>query len=70
MTLDKAKELTSYKIKSIDTKDEKVKEFLLSLGFVPGETVEVIIKQRHGVVVLIKESRYSLDVSIASAIII
>ena len=70
MTLDKAKELRPYKIKSIDTEDEKVKEFLLSLGFVSGETVEVIIKQRHGVVVLIKECRYSLDKNIASTIIV
>lgn len=68
MTLFDAKELTEYTIKSINTNNEEVRNFLFSLGFVIGETATVILKQKHGIVVLIKESRYSLDREIAETI--
>lgn len=68
MKLTDAAELKPYLIKSINTNNEEVKNFLSSLGFVPGETVEIILKQRSGVVVLIKDARYSLDTKIAAAI--
>jgi Fe2+ transport system protein FeoA len=70
MNLFEVKELRPYKIKSIETDNEKVRDFLFSLGFVPEEIVEVIIKQRHGIVALVKECRYSLDAELAKVILV
>ena len=68
MTLLNAKEATEYTIKSVDTKDEDMNSFLFSLGCYSGEPITVIRKLRGGLIVSIKDSRYSIDKRLADTI--
>ena len=68
MTLAEAKEGNEYIIKSIETNDEELDEFLFTLGCYSGEPITVITHMNGGCVVSIKDSRYNIDKYLASAI--
>ena len=68
--LTKAKIDHTYTIKAIDTDDKEMKNFLSSLGCFEGENVTVISVLAENYIINIKDSRYSIDVDLARAIII
>lgn len=70
MNLTDAIEGKEYIVQQIETDDEELNSFLFSLGCYSGEPITVISHKRGGCVVSIKDSRYSIDTQLASAIII
>ena len=68
MNLTSALEGSDYIIKRIDTDDEEMNAFLFSLGCYAGEPITVVSRLRGGCVVSIKDSRYTIDTHLASAI--
>ena len=70
MNLTDAIEGKEYIVQQIETDDEELNSFLFSLGCYSGEPITVISHKRGGCVVSIKDSRYSIDNQLASAIII
>ena len=68
MNLTSALEGSDYIIKRIHTEDEEMNAFLFSLGCYAGEPITVISRLRGGCVVSIKDSRYTIDTHLASAI--
>lgn len=63
-------ELGTYKIKKIDTEDEDMNGFLFRLGCYSGKEITMVSKKKNSCVVVIKDGRYSIDSSLASAIIV
>ncbi len=59
-----------YVVKSIETDDEELNSFLFSLGCYSGELITVIAQRKSGLVVAIKDARYSIDSQLAQAILI
>lgn len=59
-----------YIIKEILTDDEEMDAFLFSLGCYSGEPITVISHLKGGCVVSIKDSRYTMDILLAEAIIL
>ena len=57
-----------YIIRAIETDDEELNAFLFSLGCYCGEEIGVVSSNRHGCVVTIKDSRYSMDNALCKAI--
>ena len=57
-----------YIIRAIVTDDEELNDFLFSLGCYRGEPITVISHNRAGIVVSIKEARYTIDRMLAEAI--
>ena len=70
MTLRDAIEGKEYIIKSIETDDEELNDFLFSLGCYSGETITVVTRRKSGCVVSIKDGRYNIDNQLAEAILI
>ena len=70
MNLLKAEAEKEYIIKDIQTDDEEMNAFLFSLGCYSGEPITVIRHIRAGCIVSIKDSRYTIDKQLASAILI
>ena len=70
MTLRDALEGKTYIIQTIDTDDEELNAFLFSLGCYSGEPITVVSRKRSGLVVSIKDGRYSIDNQLAEAIIV
>jgi len=70
MNLLKAEPEKEYIIKGIETDDEEMDAFLFSLGCYSGEPITVIRHIRAGCIVSIKDSRYTIDKALASAILI
>ena len=68
MNLFSAVEGKEYLIKSIKTNDKELDAFLFSLGCYEGSPITVIAHRRDGLVVAIKDSRYSIDKALAEAI--
>ena len=58
----------AYLIKSVDTGDSELESFLFSLGCYSGEPITVIIRRKSGMIVSIKDARYSIDKALAEAI--
>jgi Fe2+ transport system protein FeoA len=61
---------TDYTIKGVNTDDEEMKDFLLTLGCYEGETVTVISTLGENYIINIKDARYSIDKELAQAIIV
>ncbi len=60
-----------YIISSIDTgADKDMENFLFTLGCYKGEKVTVISRLSKNYVISLKDARYSIDESLASAIIV
>lgn len=70
MNLLKAEAEKEYIIKDIQTDDEEMDAFPFSLGCYSGEPITVIRHIRAGCIVSIKDSRYTIDKQLASAILI
>ncbi len=70
MNLDEAIVGKEYIIKDIVTDDEELDEFLFSLGCYSGEPITVVSQIRAGLVVSIKDGRYTIDHDLAQAILI
>ncbi len=68
MTLLNAREGEEYIIKSIAVDDEETEDFLFSLGCYEGEPVTVISHIKGGLVVAIKDGRYTFDKVLSSEI--
>lgn len=61
---------TSYVIERIATSDTEMDAFLLRLGAYPGERITLVSKKRRACIVVVKNSRYSLDANLARAVIV
>ena len=70
MNLTQAEPGKEYIIRAIETDDEELDAFLFTLGCYSGEPITVISHLRSGCVVSIKDSRYTIDTQLASAILI
>ncbi|HNZ50489.1 MAG TPA: FeoA family protein [Bacilli bacterium] len=70
MTLANAKLNQEYIIKTINTNDVELDQFLLTLGCYSGEPITIVSKLRGAFVVAIKDARYTIDRQLAEAIII
>lgn len=68
MNLTEAVEGKEYIIKNIITDDEELDAFLFSLGCYSGEAITVVAHKKKTCVVSIKDSRYSIDSELATAI--
>ncbi|MEE1010311.1 MAG: FeoA family protein [Agathobacter sp.] len=68
MRLTEAVEGNEYIINNINTNDEELNAFLFSLGCYTGEPITVVAKKRSGIVVSIKDGRYSIDSGLSDAI--
>lgn len=69
-SLIKAKKNCDYQVKSINTSNTEIQDFLFTLGCYAGETITVISELGDQFVVVIKDARYSIDRSLASCIMI
>lgn len=70
MTLNDASIETEYVIKSIETDDEEMKSFLLTLGCYEGETITVVSKRKNNMTLSLKDARYSIDSMLAEVIVV
>lgn len=70
MNLKSAELGKEYIIKSIETDDDELNNFLFSLGCYSGEPITVVSQMRGGYVVSIKDGRYNIDKDLAETIII
>ena len=70
MTLNNAQEGREYIIQRIETDDEELDAFLVSLGCYSGEPITVVSRRRGSCVVSIKDGRYNIDEQLADAIIV
>ena len=70
MNLLEAIEGQTYIVKDIATDDPEMDSFLFRLGCYSGQEITVISRKRKMCIVVIKDSRYSIDNQIAAAIMI
>ena len=70
MNLLNAEEGKEYIISRLETDDEEMDAFLFSLGCYSGESITVISRIKGGLIVSVKESRYTIDNQLAEAILI
>ena len=57
-----------YIVRTVETGDEDMTAFLLSLGCYAGEKITVVARRSSGLVVAIKDARYHIDKQLAKAI--
>ena len=70
MNLLEAVEGQTYIVNDINTDDPEMDSFLFRLGCYSGQEITVISRKRKMCIVVIKDSRYSIDNQIAEAIMI
>ena len=70
MNLNAAELGKEYIIQRIDTQDPELNSFLFSLGCYSGEPITVVSRRWGSCVVSIKDGRYSIDKSLAEAVIV
>lgn len=70
MNLCAAKEGREYIIRSVNTDDEELDDFLFSLGCYSGEPITVVSHTPAGYVVSIKDGRYTIDRMLAEAVMV
>lgn len=68
MFLSNGAEQKKYLITNIKTDDEEIKSFLFSLGCYSGESITVISKKKKGLIISVKDARYSIDMQLADYI--
>ncbi len=68
MTLAEAEIGVEYIVKDVTTGDEEVDAFLFSLGCYSGEPITVVSRIKAGLVVSIKDGRYTFDHQLAEMI--
>lgn len=57
-----------YIVKSIETDDSELDNFLFTLGCYSGEAITVVAKVNSGYAISVKNSRYNIDENLAEAI--
>ena len=57
-----------YTVKQVNTFDDELNSFLFSLGCYCGAPITVVSKRKSGMVVAIKDARYSIDNALAKSI--
>ena len=57
-----------YTVSAVHLSDEELADFLFSLGCYAGTPITVISKRKSGMVVSIRDGRYSIDNALAAAI--
>lgn len=70
MNLNDAVEGKEYIIQAVDSGDEEVDAFLLSLGCYSGEPITVISHLKGGCIISVKDGRYTIDKELAETILI
>ena len=70
MNLNDAVEGREYIIQAVDSGDEEVDAFLLSLGCYCGEPVTVLSHLQGGCIISVKDGRYTIDRELAETILI
>ncbi len=70
MTLYEATPQKEYLIRAVQTEDAETDAFLFSLGCYSGEPITVVSRLSSGVIVTLKDSRYSFDRRLAEAILV
>ena len=70
MNLTTALEGKEYIVQRIDTDDEELDAFLISLGCYSGEPITVVSHRKSSCTVSIKDGRYNIDNQLAAAIIV
>jgi len=60
----------AYTIKSVDTSNDEMKNFLFTLGCYEGEIITVISAIANQYVIVVKDARYSIDTELAACIIV
>ena len=68
MTLLEAQSGKAYIITRVDTDDEALNLFLLSLGCCTGEPITVVSRRKHNCTICVKDGRYAMDNRLAAAI--
>ena len=68
MNLTNAEIGKEYIIQSIDTQDDELNSFLFTLGCYSGQAITVLANKKNGIVILIKDSRYNIDLNLANLI--
>ncbi len=68
MNLRNAEPGKEYIIRSINTDDEELNQFLFSLGCYSGEPITVVSRKLGGCTIAVKDARYSIDNQLAEAI--
>lgn len=59
-----------YTVNCVNTNQEDIRKFLLTLGCYPGEKVTIISKLASNYIINIRDARYSIDEDLANAIIV
>ncbi len=69
LTLDKAKKNTVYTVGKIEA-DDKLKDFLLTLGCYENEEIVLVSKLSDNYVINIRDSRFAIDKNMAKQIVL
>jgi ferrous iron transport protein A len=69
-TLAKAQVNKEYIIKSIETNNHEMEDFLFTLGCYEGEKITVISVLADNYVISVKDARYSIDKNLAECILV
>lgn len=67
-TLSKAEINKEYIIRTIETNNDEIKDFLFTLGCYEGEEITVISVFADNYVISVKDARYSIDIDLAACI--
>jgi Fe2+ transport system protein FeoA len=59
-----------YTIKKVETNDNEIRNFLFTLGCYEGEKITIISILANQYVVVVKDSRYSIDNNLAECIVV
>lgn len=59
-----------YTVKSIETNNDEIRDFLFTLGCYEGEHITMISIMANQHVIVIKDARYSIDTELAACIIV
>jgi Fe2+ transport system protein FeoA len=68
LTLERGSEDQEYIITELQAEEEGMKEFLFSLGCFPGQKIKIVSKLASTFVIHLRDSRYSINAELASAI--
>ncbi len=70
MNLSKGEKNVTYVVDEIKAKEDGMREFLFTLGCYPGESITVLSHISSNYVINVKNARYSIDDSLAKAILV
>ncbi len=70
MTLAQGKPGEQYQVAQLNTQDEELENFLLTLGCYQGETIGLVSTTGSNFTVSIRDGRYTIDKDLADAIVL